>query len=207
MVDTPLAKMDDQAVDNASQALSAELVLPALLGKLMRLAVEHAGAERGLLILLQGNEPHIEAQATTTQGSVEVLVRSVAVTPSDLPASALHYVLRTRERLVLDDASSEGLDSEDEYVSLNRPRSVLCLPIFKQEKVIGALYLENNLTTRAFTPDRVSVLDFLASQAAIWLDNAQLYSNLRRSETWLREAQHLSSTGSFYWRVDLDTVE
>ncbi|MES0198591.1 AAA family ATPase [Mesorhizobium sp. M0011] len=207
MIDAPRAQMDDEAVDNASQTLSAELVLPTLLGKLMRLAVEHAGAERGLLVLMNGNEPRIEAQATTTLGNVDVQVQSVSVSPSDLPASALHYVLRTRERLVLDDASSDGLDSEDEYVSLNRPRSVLCLPIFKQKNVIGALYLENNLTPRAFTSDRVAVLDFLASQAAIWLENAQLYSNLRRSETWLREAQHLSSTGSFYWRVDLDTVE
>ena len=134
-------------------------------------------------------------------------VRRFPVTPSDIPQSALQYVLRTHERLVLDDASAEGLDADDEYVTRNRPRSVLCLPIFKQAKVIGALYLENNLATHAFTSDRVAVLDFLASQAAIWLENARLYSDLRRNETWLREAQHLSSTGSFYWRVALDTVE
>jgi PAS domain S-box-containing protein len=116
-------------------------------------------------------------------------------------------VLRTRERVVLDDASVDGLDPEDEYVRHNRPRSVLCLPIFKETKVIGALYLENNLTTRAFTTDRVAVLDFLGSQAAIWLENARLYSDLRRSEALLKEAQHLSSTGSWYWRVELDTLD
>ncbi|MEK1889646.1 MAG: AAA family ATPase, partial [Phyllobacterium sp.] len=206
-IDTPVTQLDVATVDKASQTLSSEMILPSLLEKLMRLAVEHAGAERGLLILLDADEPHIEAKATTSRGRVEVTVQKLPVTPSDLAQSALQYVLRTRERLVLNDASTEALNFEDEYLLQNRPRSVLCLPIFKQTKVIGALYLENNLTTSVFTSDRVAVLDFLASQAAIWLENARLYSDLRRSEAWLREAQHLSLTGSFYWRVDLDTVE
>jgi GAF domain-containing protein len=206
-IDTPVAQLDVEAVDKASQTLSSEMVLPSLLEKLVRLAVEHAGAERGLLILLHGREPYIEADATTAHGSVEVKVRSFRVRSSDLPQSALRYVLRTHERMVLDDASAEGLDPEDDYVRRNRSRSVLCLPIFKQPKVIGALYLENNLTTHAFNSDRVAVLDFLASQAAIWLENARLYSDLQRSEAWLREAQHLSSTGSWYWRVASDTLD
>jgi PAS domain S-box-containing protein len=206
-IDTPAAELDVRVVDRASQTLSSEMVLPSLLEKLMRLAVEHAGAERGLLILLHGEEPHIEAQASTGAGRVEVTLRTARVAASDLPLSALQFVLRTRERLVLDDAAIEGLDPEDVYVRGNRPRSVLCVPIFREERVIGALYLENNLTPRAFTADRVAVLDFLGSQAAIWLENARLYSDLRRSEAWLREAQHLSSTGSWYWRVDEDTVE
>jgi predicted ATPase/signal transduction histidine kinase len=206
-IDKPLAELDVETVDKASQTLSSEMALPSLLEKLLRLAVEHAGAERGLLILLHGDEPHIEAAATTHHGDVQVTLRRIRVTPSDLPQSALHYVLRTHERLILDDASAEGLDRDDEYVRHTQPKSVLCLPIFKQARVIGALYLENNLTTCAFTSGRVAVLDFLASQAAIWLDNARLYSDLQRSEAWLKEAQHLSSTGSFYWRADLDVVE
>jgi predicted ATPase/signal transduction histidine kinase len=206
-IDTPVAQLDVQTVDKASQTLSSEMVLPSLLEKLMRLAVEHAGAERGLLVLLRDEEAYIEAEATTGRGSLEVAVRSVRATSADLPLSALQYVLRTHERMVLDDASAEGLDANDEYVSQNQPKSVLCLPIFKQTKVVGALYLENNLTTCAFTADRVAVLDFLASQAAISLENARLYSDLQRSEALLKEAQHLSSTGSFYWRVALDTLE
>src|SRR3569833_676079 len=207
VVDTPVARLDAEAVDRASQTLSGEIVLPSLFEKLMRVALEHAGAERGLLILLHVGETQIEAQATMGAGSLSVVVRRRAVQPEDLPLSTLHYVLRTRERVVLDDASNAGLDPQDTYVAGNRPRSVLCLPIFKEAQVIGALYLENNLTTRAFTADRVAVLDFLASQASVWLENARLYSDLRRSEAWLREAQHLSATGSFYWRESLDTGE
>ncbi len=206
-IDTPLAQLDVATVDKASQTLSSEMVLPSLLEKLVRLAVEHAGAQRGLLVLLHDAAPYIEAEATTVQGNVEVTLRRTPVTPRDLPQSALQYVLRTHERLLLDDASADGFDPADEYIRRRRPRSVLCLPIFKETLVIGALYLENNLTTRAFAAGRVAVLDFLASQAAIWLENARLYSDLRRSEAWLKEAQHLSSTGSFYWRVDSDTIE
>jgi PAS domain S-box-containing protein len=89
------------------------------------------------------------------------------------------------------------LYSEDEYVQQKHPRSVLCLPIVKQTKLIGALYLENNLTPRAFTSDRVSVLELLASQAAISLDNANLYAGLKRSEAYLAQGQAISHTGSF----------
>jgi PAS domain S-box-containing protein len=91
------------------------------------------------------------------------------------------------------------LYSEDEYVRQRRPRSVLCLPIVKQTKLVGAFYLENNLTPRAFTSDRVALLEMLASQAAISLENANLYSDLQRSEAFLAHGQSISRTGSFGW--------
>ncbi len=147
------------------------------------------------------DEPRIEAEATTGRGRVEVTVRQTVITPLDLPQSALQYVIRTRERVVLDDASAGNLYSEDEYVRQKRPRSVLCLPIVKQTKLVGALYLENNLTPRAFTSDRVAVLEMLASQAAISLENANLYSDLHRSEAFLAQGQSISHTGSFGWNV------
>src|SRR5712692_604148 len=200
-IGTLVRQLDVETVVKASQALSSEILLPKLIEKLMRFAVEHAGAERGLLVLLRGDEQQIEAEATTGQGRVEVTVRQAAITPSDLPQSALHYAIRTRERVVLDDASVGNLYSEDEYVRAKRARSVLCLPIVKQTKLIGALYLENNLTPQAFTSDRVAVLEVLASQAAISLENASLYSDLQRSEDFLAEAQSISHTGSFGWSV------
>ena len=157
----------------------------------MRLAVEHAGAERGLLILLRGAEPQIEAEVTTGHEMVAVTVGRSAVTPSDLPQSALHYVIRTRQRVLLDDASIANLYSEDEYLRQKHPKSVLCVPIVNQTKLVGVLYLENTLTPRVFTSDRVTVLELVASQAAISLENASLYSDLQRSEADLLEAQQL----------------
>ena len=146
----------------------------------MQIAVEHAGAERGLLILIRDGEPRIEAEATTGLGKIEVTARhSAAITPSDLPQSVLHYAMRTRERVLLDDASSDNIYSDDEYLRLKRSRSVLCLPIVKQKKLVGALYLENNLSPRVFTPDRITVLELLAAQASISLENAALYTELQ----------------------------
>ncbi len=142
--------------------------------------MENAGAERGLLILFRGGEPRIEAEATTGPAGIEVTVRQITVGPSDLPQSALHYVIRTQEGVLLDDASADNVYSKDEYVRQKHSRSILCLPIVKQGKLVGALYLENNLTAGAFTPDRVTVLQLLASQAAISLENASLYSDLQR---------------------------
>ena len=200
-IGTSVGQLDVETVVKASQALSGEIVLSKLIEKLMRIAVEGAGAERGLLILLRGDEPQIEAEASTGHGRAEVTVRQAAVTPSDLPKSALQYVIRTRERVVLDDASARNSYSDDEYVRAKRARSVLCLPIVKQTKLVGALYLENNLTPCAFSSDRVAVLELLAAQAAISVENARLYSDLQRSETFLAEGQSISHTGSFGWSV------
>src|SRR5258708_7455261 len=94
----------------------------------MRIAIEHAGAERGLLILFTGDEPRIAAEATTGRGQVEVTLHQTSVSPAELPESVLHYVIRTRESVALDDASAKNLYSQDEYVRQKRPRSVLCLP-------------------------------------------------------------------------------
>src|SRR5262250_92183 len=118
----PTELLDLATVIKVSQAASGEMVLEKLIEKLMRLAVEHAGAERGLLILLRGNEPQIEAEATTGDGWAEVAVRQIAITPSDLPRSVVNYVIRTRERVILDDASVGNLYSEDEYVRQKRAR-------------------------------------------------------------------------------------
>jgi signal transduction histidine kinase len=205
-IETPVKQLDAETVIKASQTLSSEMNLPSLIEKLLRLAVEHAGAQRGLLILLNNDGPYIEAEAKSGHGSVEILTRHEQVTSVDLPQSALQYVLRTREPVLLDDASSRQSQSEDQYMLRRCPKSVLCIPILKQAKVIGALYLENNLTPGVFTSGRVALLEVLASQAAISLENARLYSDLGRSEALLAEAQHLSSTGSFWWRVSNDII-
>ena len=196
-IGTPLRQLDVETVLKASQALSSEIVLSKLIEKLMRFAAEHAGAERGLLILLRGDEPRIEAEAATGHGRVEVTVRQSGITPLDLPKSVLQYVIRTRELVVVDDASGWNLYSEDEYVRQKRTRSMLCLPIVKQTKLVGALYLENKMTPYAFSQDRVAVLEMLASQAAISLENARLYSELQYSETYLAQGQSISHTGSY----------
>src|SRR5580698_5838089 len=178
-IDPRVEQLDVETAVKASQAISSEMALPSLIEKLVRIAAESAGAERGLLILIRDGELRIEAEAITGRGGIEVVVLQAAVTPPDLLLSALHYVIRTQESVLLDDASADSVYSKDEYVRQKHSRSILCLPIVKQAKLIGALYLENSLTVGAFTPDRVTVLQLLASQAAISLENAGLYSDLQ----------------------------
>ena len=204
-IGTPVEHLDLATVIKVSQAVSGEMAVEKLIDTVMRTATEHAGAERALLILLRGNEQHIEAHASTTQGKIEVTLRQAAISPRELPESMLQYVIRTRESVILDDASVQNLFSEDEYVKEKRPKSVFCLPIINQAKLMGALYLENNLTPGAFTPDRVSVLKLLSVQAAISLENALLYSDLHRSEAYLLEAQKLTKTAS--WSFDVSSAK
>jgi PAS domain S-box-containing protein len=182
--------------------VSSEIVLGKLIKTLLRIALEHAGAERGLLILFPGPEPRIAAEAKTSHGQVEVTLYQVAASAAELPESVLHYVIRTRESVIIDDGSAHNPFSADEYFRQKQIRSVLCLPLVKQAKLIGALYLENNLASHVFTPARISVLELLASQAAISLENARLYNDLREREAKIRRLVDSNIVGIVFWDVE-----
>ncbi|MDI1476521.1 AAA family ATPase [Polyangium sp. y55x31] len=189
--DASCSEIDFATVLKASQAVSGELVLDRLLETLLSIAVEHAGAERGLLIRPRGAECDIEAEVVTVRDRVEVTLRQTPVSPADLPTAILHYVIRTRETVILDDAAAPNLFSEDAYVRERRPRSVLCLALVKQGTLVGVLYLENNLTPRVFTADRIAMLELLASQSAISLENARLYTQLQQENSERKRAELL----------------
>jgi PAS domain S-box-containing protein len=195
----PAEHLDVGTVLKAAQAVSGEIVLDELIKTLLRIAIEHAGAERGLLILFPADGPRIAAEATTGRGHVEVTLRQTAASPAELPESVLHTVMRTRESAILDDASAQNPFSADAYLYQKHVRSVLCVPLVKQAKLIGALYLENNLASHVFTPARISVLEVLASQAAISLDNARLYNDLREREARIRRLVDANIVGIVIW--------
>jgi PAS domain S-box-containing protein len=153
-----------------------------LITAIMRLALEHAGAQRGLLISPHGDAYRIDAEAKSSHESVAVDLRHTSTGADDLPRSVLQYVLRTRERVLLQDASAESQFAPDEYLRRHRTRSLLCIPLVKQARLAGIIYLENNLTSGAFTPARMALLEVLASDAAISLDNARLYHHLQERE-------------------------
>jgi PAS domain S-box-containing protein len=187
-VGAPVEHLDLATVVKVSQAVSSEIVLDKVIETLLMIALEHAGAERGLLILPRGDGLRIEAEAKTSRDTVEVCLRQARVTLAELPESVLHYVIRTQESVLLDDASAANQFSGDEYIRQKHARSVLCLPLIKQSKLIGILYLENNLTPHAFTAARLAVLRLLASQAAISLENGRLYTEVQQSEDHFRLA-------------------
>jgi PAS domain S-box-containing protein len=206
-IGAPAEQLDVRTVLKAAQAVSGEIELGKLIETLLRIAVEHAGAERGLLILFSGDEPWIAAEATTGRGQAEVTLRQTAVSPTELPESVLHYVVRTRESVILDDVLAQNQFSEDEYICQKRTRSVLCLPLVKQAKLIGVLYLENNLASHVFTPARISVLELLASQATISLENARLYNDLQEREARIRRLVDSNIVGIVIWDVQGRIIE
>ena len=183
------AAFDLEAVLEASRAISAELVLDELLRKLMSTVIEHAGAQRGLLVLEGDHEIIVEAGGAA--GSI--LVSDATVEDrSDVSRAIVRYVERTRESIVLGDAANAGQFRSDPYVATARPKSILCIPILSHQEIVGVLYLENNLVVSAFTPERCRVLEALAAQAAISLENARLHDTL---ETRIKlRTQELSSS-------------
>jgi PAS domain S-box-containing protein len=218
----PVEHLDVAAIIKVSQATSGEIVPDKLINTLMRTALEQAGAERSLLILSRGVEHRIEAEARIDRDKTVIHFRQSLITPSELPESVLRYVIRTQQSVILNDASAENIFSEDEYIRRKCPRSMLCLPLVKQRQLTGVLYFENNLAPGVFTPNRLAMLELIASQAAISLEQARLYAELadankelnseieerrraegalRQSEAYLSEAQRISRTGSFGWDV------
>jgi PAS domain S-box-containing protein len=182
VIGTPVKSFGFETVLKVSQEVSGETDLEKLMSTVMRFGLELAGAERGILILAFGNEYRIEVEATVGGDAVIVALRSSVVVATDLPQSVLHYVLRTRESVLLQDASAENPFSDDEYIRSHHARSMLCMPMLWQKRLIGVLYLENPLACGVFTPSRMELVNLLASHAAISLESARVYRDLQDRE-------------------------
>jgi PAS domain S-box-containing protein len=201
-IETPVEQFDLATVIKMSQAVAGEIVLEKLIETLMVIAVEHAGADRGLLLLPRGGQYRIEAAATSGRDGVRVRLAETPATPSELPLLILEHVVRTQSEVILDDARGQSMFAEDEYMSRKRVRSLLCLPLLKQADLIGVLHLENSLASHVFTPARIAVLKLLASQAAVALENARLYRDVAERETKIRRLVDSNIIGIFIWDFD-----
>ncbi|NEV00265.1 AAA family ATPase [Bradyrhizobium uaiense] len=195
-IEAPVEHLDLATMIEVAQALSGEMVLEKLVDKLMRAALKHAGAERGLLIVPRGDELQIQADAIASGENVTVHLRDGFYSTAALPESLLRYGTRTHETVILDDAVSQQAFS-DPYLLQSRVRSVLSLPLINQGKLAAILYLENNLAPNVFTPDRVALLKVLASQAAISLENSRLYHDLADREGKIRSLVDANIIGIF----------
>jgi predicted ATPase/GAF domain-containing protein/predicted Ser/Thr protein kinase len=181
---TSVFSLDVNTIIKASQTLSGEVILGNLLQKMLRIVIENAGAEKGLLLLPKDSAWFVEAESSVHHSEVQALL-SIPIESvngfSDNPklsTEVVYYVLRTRETLVLSDATNQKKIIGAAYVEKVKPKSVLCMPILYQGQLLGIFYLENNLTTDAFTPGRLEVLEMLSTQIGISIQNAFLYENL-----------------------------
>jgi PAS domain S-box-containing protein len=203
----PVEHLDLATVLKVSQALSGEIVQEKLLEILMRTAIEQAGAERGVLVLSRWTEPRIAAQATTGGDGIVVQLHDQAMTAAVLPESVIQYVVHTKEIVILDDAAAQNAFSADPCIRRHHARSILCMPLLNQGKLIGVLYLENNLTPHVFTSARLAVLKLLASQAAISLENARLFRDLKGREAKIRRLVDSNIIGIFIWDFEGQILE
>jgi PAS domain S-box-containing protein len=185
-IGSSVQQLDVATVVKASQAVSSEIVLSKLIERLMTIALENAGADRGLLILPAEDDHFIQAEAKAAGDQIEVVLCQKLITGVTCPESIVRYVIRTRESVILDDASKPNIFSEDDYLRGRPAKSILCLPLIKQGRSTALLYLENTLSSYAFPPDRIAILELLAAQAAISLENTRLYSDLQEREAKVR---------------------
>lgn len=176
-VDEQADLLDLSSAIKASQAISGEVLLESLLGKLLRIIAENAGARRAFLVLAKGDKLQIEAKLEAGP-DVERMGSAALERSRDLAVGVVRYAARTRRPLVLRDAAAEGDFRSEPYIARNRIRSLLCAPLVNQNRLSGVIYLENDLTSGAFTPERLELVSMLSAQAAISIDNALLYRRL-----------------------------
>ncbi|UKO97663.1 trifunctional serine/threonine-protein kinase/ATP-binding protein/sensor histidine kinase [Nostoc sp. UHCC 0870] len=186
--------LDLASIIKASQALSGEIELEKLLTTLMQVVMENAGASKSALILNDSDNFNLTVTAVSTSStSIPILTELSSILvehSSDIPITLINYVKRTKEIFVTDNANTVVLLASDRYIIHKQPQSLLCIPIINQGKLLGILYLENHLTTGAFTSDRIQILKLLTTQAAISLENAILYESLATANQHLEEQNH-----------------
>ena len=193
------APFDIDTLVRTTQTFTDTPLVGDMLQNLMKIVMENAGAQRGLLLLQKHGQWMIEAEATLDPVNVQVL-QSVPINATEaepvLAQSIVQYAIRTKQNVLLDHASEDPVFRDDPYIQNQKSQSVLCLPILYQSNVLALLYLENNLTRGAFTTQRIQTLNLVASQIAISLHNTLQYEEqfqtvqfLYQLRTSLEEAQ------------------
>jgi protein kinase len=189
------APLDLLTVIKASQTMAGEIELEPLLRQMMRIVIENAGAQSGALLLEREGRLVIEAQGEADSQKIMVLQGLDLMASPTVSAEIVHYVNRTRTSVVLNDAANEGLFVRDPSIRQRGVKSVICTPLVNQGRLSGILYLENNLASHAFTPERLDLLNLVSTQMALSLDNARLYSSLEASERRFRTLAEASFEG------------
>ncbi len=190
------AALDMASVMKASRAISSEIVLERLLTTTMQVMLENAGGQRGCFVVREDGRLVIEGLSEGGSG-VATAARSIALDSVEgalaLPLSIIYHVLNTNSPVVVHDAAKAGHFAKDAYLLARKPQSLLCVPLVRQGKFEGAVYMENLLAAGVFTEDRIEVIKLLAAQASVSIENARLYADQSR----LIEAQRRFVPGQF----------
>ena len=182
-------QVDMAAIMKASHMLSQEIHLDRLLETFMQIVMQNAGAEKGVLLIEQNDQLFVQARGTIDDLGVEISENRSLAECKDVPQSVVLAVAKLKQVLVLGDARIDPEYSQDIYIRNHQTRSILGLPLISQKKLVGVLYLENNLATDVFALDQLELLDALMSQAAISIENAKLYQNIEEQLEELNQTQ------------------
>eukprot|EP00026_Physarum_polycephalum_P000057 Phypoly_transcript_00057.p1 GENE.Phypoly_transcript_00057~~Phypoly_transcript_00057.p1 ORF type:complete len:2589 (+),score=470.61 Phypoly_transcript_00057:138-7904(+) len=172
--------LDLASVMKACQVLSSEIDLTKLLQSMVKIVMQNSGAQRGIFVAPDPSNGKLFVEAMGEVGS-EVISARVDINQAPVPVGIIQYVFRTKLHVLTDDAGEAGKFTFDPYVQQFAVKSVLCVPVLNQAKVVGILYLENNLMPGTFTNERLEIVQILSSQIAISFENATLYKNLQSS--------------------------
>jgi transcriptional regulator with GAF, ATPase, and Fis domain len=173
----------------AAQTLRSDITFDRLLETMMALVIEHMGAQRG--VFLQEHDGHwlIVGRRDGAPGGFTSLAPVPLDAGEEIPRGIIQYVQRTGEVVCIDDAGSDGRFAADPYILRQQPKSIVCLPILNQAKLLGIVYLESHLTTHAFTLPRLPLLQVLSLQLAMALENVQLQAALQQEIEGHKQAE------------------
>ena len=186
--------IDLVSVIKASQALSGKIEREQLLYTLLKIVMENAGASKCVLILNTSEETELKVEAVCSSSKLETdtidFLSETLESSQEIPISLINYIKRTEEILVINNVNAEPSTAKDEYIIKQQPKSILCLPMLNQGKLVGILYLENILMIDIFSSERIETLKVITTQAAISLENSMLYSSLTQAKENLEEYNH-----------------
>lgn len=202
-------QLDFLSVIKASQVISGQIVFDDLVLTLLKVVLQQSGARKAVLALWKDQALSLEAMAEVRDGGYETqLLEATSLSSSlDVPVSIVRFVQRVKDAVIFADASREAVQfSADEYIVRIKPKSLLCLPILRGEKLVGVLYLENNLSHGVFSEERLSALTLIATQMAISLQNAQYYRNLKEENIQRKKAEEALRTSQKLLQAIIDST-
>ncbi|MES2396748.1 MAG: PAS domain S-box protein, partial [Bacteroidota bacterium] len=184
----PVEQLDLMAILKASQVISENILPEKLNEALIRVVMQQAGAGKGYLLFEYDGRLSVVSEAVSNK-EIVVKVHDTPLEPDYkmLPEKIFQFVKRTGSTIIIDDASQDKVFGSDKYIEISQPRSIACLPIIKEGKHLGIIYLENNLIPGAFSADKIAVLKILTSQAAISVENAFYYSQIKKLNKTLEQ--------------------
>jgi len=179
--------LDTATIIKATHAISGEIKLEELLKKLVYILLENAGAQKVCYLVKKEGKYIIQAEGNVDGNKIEVMNEIDLDNNRSLPKKIIYYVERSRDSIILDDASVSEKYLNDPYIVDKKPKSIMCMPVLSKGNILGIIYLENSLIEGVFNNERIEILNVISSQLAISLENVTLYTNLEYSEKQLRK--------------------